>query len=620
MSLLSRSVRVSAIASLLLSSGGVAIAVSSVGIPVVLGSLLAEGAIAQTQAATVLYVDPVRGSDAGAGTAQAPLKTITQALAIAPASSVIQLAPGTYSAASGETFPLRLQPGVTLQGSAESQGQGVVIRGGGRFLSPTSAGQDIAILGANQAALIGVTVTNPNPRGYGLWIESSNPTIASNTFTGNTHDGISVVGRSAPLIRGNHFVANGANGITLYGLSQAQVQENLFERTGFGVNVGQKAAPTLLKNRIVGNEDGVVVQASSRPTLRENVIEGNKRDGLVAIADSQPDLGTQAQPGSNTFRNNGRLDVNVKASSQIVPAFGNQLVSSRVEGRVDLAGTTAVTPVPAIAAAPAPIVAQAAGKSSISARSFPVPTGLQSNPSVAQPSQVPVAATPSPRAIAIPVAPPETAARPVTTSGRSLPVPTVTPSVPVPAPVVPARTVPVQTMPVRTAPAPSAAIEIPVTPPSRSVPVVERSPQPVQPAAVEIPVLPPENAAPTPQPATVAARPRSSALLPVPSARIPVGNAGNRARNVAIGASTPGGPPPPPTQAQALGFQYRVVVATRSEADQARVRSLVPGAFRVFRGSQIFMQVGAYKTQAEADEMYQRVSSQGWQARIETTQ
>lgn len=615
MSLLSRSVRVSAIASLLLSSGGVAIAVGSIGIPVVLGSLLAEGAIAQTQAATVLYVDPVQGSDAGAGTAQAPLKTITQALAIAPTSSVIQLAPGTYSAASGETFPLRLQPGVTLQGSAESQGQGIVIRGGGRFLSPTSAGQDIAILGANQAALIGVTVTNPNPRGYGLWIESSNPTVASNTFTGNTHDGISVVGRSAPLIRGNHFVANGANGITLYGLSQAQVQENLFERTGFGVNVGQKAAPTLLKNRIVGNEDGVVVQASSRPILRENVIEGNQRDGLVAIADSQPDLGTQAQPGSNTFRNNGRLDVNVKASSQIVPAFGNQLVSSRVEGRVDLAGTTQVTPVPAIAAAPAPIVAQAADKSSLSARSFPVPTSLQSSPPVAPPPQVPVAAGPAPRAIPIPVAAPETAARPVTTSGRSLPVPTVTPSVPVPAPVVPARTVPIQT-----APAPTAAIEIPVTPPSRSVPVVERSPQPVQPAAVEIPVLPPENADPTPQPATVAARPRSGALLPVPSARIPVGNAGNRARNVAIGASTPGGPPPPPTQAQALGFQYRVVVATRSEADQARVRSLVPGAFRVFRGSQVFMQVGAYKTQAEADEMYQRVSSQGWQARIETTQ
>lgn len=605
MSLLSRSVRVSAIASLLLSSGGLAIAASSVGVPVVLGSLLAEGAIAQTQAATVLYVDPARGNDASAGTAQAPLRTITQALAIAPANSVIQLASGTYSAASGETFPLRLQPGVTLQGSAERQGQGIVIRGGGRFLSPTSAGQDIAILGANQATLIGVTVTNPNPRGYGLWIESSSPTVASNTFTGNTHDGISVVGRSAPLIRGNHFVANGANGITLYGLSQAQVQENLFERTGFGVNVGQKAAPTLLKNRIVGNEDGVVVQASSRPILRENVIEGNKRDGLVAIADSQPDLGTQAQPGSNTFRNNGRLDVNVKASSQIVPAFGNQLVSSRVEGRVDLAGTTAVTPVPAIASAPAPIVAQAASKSSISARSFPVPTGLQSGPSSAPP-QVPVAATPGPRAIAIPVAPPETAARPVTTSGRSLPVPTVTPSVPV------------QTVPVR--PVPTAAIEIPVTPPSRSVPVVARSPQPVQPAAVEIPVLPPENAAPAPQPAAIAARPRSGALLPVPSARIPVGNAGNRARNVAIGANTPGGPPPPPTQAQALGFQYRVVVATRSEADQARVRSLVPGAFRVFRGSQVFMQVGAYKTQAEADEMYQRVSSQGWQARIETTQ
>ena len=83
---------------------------------------------------------------------------------------------------------------MTVQGNPNTRGQNILIKGGGDFLSPTSAGQNIAILGADGAGLSGVTVTNTNYRGYALWIESSSPIVVNNTFSGSTHDGISVVG------------------------------------------------------------------------------------------------------------------------------------------------------------------------------------------------------------------------------------------------------------------------------------------------------------------------------------------------------------------------------------------------------------------------------------------
>ena len=46
----------------------------------------------------------------------------------------------------------------------------------GYFISPTGAGQNIAIAALKDAGgIIGVTITNKHSRGHGLWIESANP-------------------------------------------------------------------------------------------------------------------------------------------------------------------------------------------------------------------------------------------------------------------------------------------------------------------------------------------------------------------------------------------------------------------------------------------------------------
>ncbi|MEM8604498.1 MAG: DUF1565 domain-containing protein, partial [Cyanobacteria bacterium P01_H01_bin.121] len=50
------------------------------------------------------YVDPVRGDDQQSGVQGQPVKTIQRAIAIATPDSTIQLATGTYSLSTGETF------------------------------------------------------------------------------------------------------------------------------------------------------------------------------------------------------------------------------------------------------------------------------------------------------------------------------------------------------------------------------------------------------------------------------------------------------------------------------------------------------------------------------------
>ena len=287
---------------------------------------------------SLLYVNPVTGSDQADGSEALPFRTITQALQFAQPQTIILLAAGTYSAATGEVFPLVMKPEVTIQGDPTVAGQGFLIQGGGLFLSPTSAGQNIALLGANQAVLTGVTLTNPNPRGYGLWTESSSPIVLGNTFTGSTHDGISTVGNSAPLIQGNVFVHNGANGITIFGNSRPQVRQNVFEQTGFGINISENAAPLIQENRISQNRIGIVVQKNAQPVIRGNLIEGSREDGIAAIARALPNLGTASEPGNNIFRQNDRYDINASANQQIISAVGNPTLSDRVTGRIDTSG------------------------------------------------------------------------------------------------------------------------------------------------------------------------------------------------------------------------------------------------------------------------------------------
>ncbi len=301
--------------------------------------ILSENSISQVN---VLFVNPSIGNDQNPnGSENAPLKTITQALQIAKDNTVIRLAKGTYSAETGEQFPLILKKGVSIQGDTRTQGKEIIIQGGGEYLSRYYGSKNIGIVAAGKAKLAGVTVMNPNPRGYGVWVELNRPVLEQNTFTNSTQDGVAVMGKAAPKIHNNYFSQNGANGITVSGKSQPEIKGNTFQDTGFGINIAQNASPQIISNKISHNRTGVVVQSASRPVLRNNSIFNNKEDGLVVIANAIPDLGNSSNPGGNQFNFNERYDINAKAAKQEIAAYGNTLTDNRVVGKVNVTASAA---------------------------------------------------------------------------------------------------------------------------------------------------------------------------------------------------------------------------------------------------------------------------------------
>lgn len=298
--------------------------------------IFAQDAIAQSPSLSknIIYVNSESGDDSQAGKKLAPLKTISQALKIADAGSTIQLASGTYSEETGETFPLIIGDRITLQGNSQNQGYLTIIQGNGFFVSPTGAGQNVAIAALKDAGgIIGVRVTNNHTRGHGLWVESASPKIISNTFTNNGNTGVSINGNSSPKIEDNYFYNNVGNGLLVYGTSQPQVVNNTFEQTGFGVSVVQEGTAILTDNSFDSNRIGAIFEGDSQGVLRGNEFINSLESGLTAIARSRVDLGTDNEPGNNVFRSNRKLDIQ-NATSETIPAVGTE-VSADTVGDID---------------------------------------------------------------------------------------------------------------------------------------------------------------------------------------------------------------------------------------------------------------------------------------------
>lgn len=294
--------------------------------------------IAQTTpvSTTVLYVNPTTGNDqpAAGKTEAAPYKTITFALQQATAGTIIQLAPGTYTRENGETFPLILKPGVTLQGNEPSKGASIVIQGGGDTVSKTFARQNVSILAGQGSTIRGVTVTNPNSRGTGVWIEDVSATLSNNTFTKSVREGIFVTGNANPTITDNVFTQNQGNGISIAKTARGQIKNNVFLNTGFGLAIGGTSTPVIEGNQINQNQDGLYINDNARPVLRNNVITDNLRDGIVATSSAQPDLGTAESNGNNTIRNNKQYDVNNSTGRTLI-AIGNSIDPKKIAGSVE---------------------------------------------------------------------------------------------------------------------------------------------------------------------------------------------------------------------------------------------------------------------------------------------
>lgn len=304
-------------------------------------------------APATFYVNSASGNDGAPGSQTAPFKTISQALRQAKAGDRIQLAPGTYSTATGETFPLAVAAGVTVIGNEANKGNGILISGSGRFASATFAGQNVTFLLNSNAQLRGVTVTNPDTRGTGVWLESTNPVIVNCTFTNCKREGIFATGSSSPAVYDCVAVRNDANGFSIVRTAKGEWRRNICQNTGFGMAIGDQAAPLLAENRLFENRSGMVLGQECRPVLRGNVLERNTSDGLTVVDRSVPDLGKGQDPGGNIFRDNREADINNGTATRLL-SVGNQVNPSRVKGLIELLANELPGPSPIPEPSPIP--------------------------------------------------------------------------------------------------------------------------------------------------------------------------------------------------------------------------------------------------------------------------
>jgi cell division protein FtsN len=313
-------------------------------IPIAFSSVItAMPAIAQTSPQTtepqnIIYVNPQTGTDRPEqGTNTAPFKTISYAISRSKpeAITIIQLANGLYSNNTGEQFPIRLRSNVTLRGNEADKGKGIAIVGGGTLSSISRFTQNVAIALADRSELRGVSVTNPNSRGYGLWVENASPAITNNTLLDNHQDGMLITGKSTALVSANQFFRNGTSGLAIEGAASPEVRGNLFQQTTFGMSIRQEAAPQITENTFTQNQNGVLIQANAKPILRGNMIVNNRSYGLTVSDNANPDLGKANDDGNNTFAGNGTFDLQ-NVSSNAIAVIGNQLDSKRVKGKLQL--------------------------------------------------------------------------------------------------------------------------------------------------------------------------------------------------------------------------------------------------------------------------------------------
>jgi parallel beta-helix repeat protein len=302
--------------------------------------------------ATVLNVNSTTGTDAvGGGSATAPFKTIAFALAQvkAGAPTVVQLAPGSYTSATGETFPLKLKPNVTLLGDEATKGQGILIQGSGALSTKALGVQQATMSLDKNSVLRGVTVTNLARRGTGVWVESTNPVIANNTFTNTDREGIFITGQGTPVIGSNIFIKNNGNGISTMNAAAGTVTNNLFQECGYGLAIGGTSTTLVENNQITKNIAGFYINTDARPVLRGNTITENKDDGILITTQANPDLGTATSAGNNIVRGNntnkktGVFDI-TNTTKNTIAAVGNDI--DKISGPIDFTATTVPTPTP----------------------------------------------------------------------------------------------------------------------------------------------------------------------------------------------------------------------------------------------------------------------------------
>lgn len=508
-----------------------------------------------TNHSTLLFVNQVLGNDAsGDGSARSPFRTITRALQVAQPGTAILLAAGTYTAQTGEQFPLVIPAGVTLQADPSASGQPIRIRGGGEVAiaspgrSSGSRGNHVAVLGQSPDNIVGIEIQNPDGEAFMSSVQGVSVRPRSNVVENAASPSANPSGRPVTAI---------APPPSLLPLDASPSNSMAMARQA--TSPPTVTAPALLPPTPIrsgyGRPQATQTRSLSSPAFPS--AENERSPSMQVSAPQRSPVANRAQPS-----------VLVSPPSRPGQALPDQELPTVTVARSQAGSLRSPVP-PRSGPSAAPV-----------ARSVPIPVPPPASPINQMPPQPTV----------------QRAATEPDSVWRS---PAVLPEGSTPPASRPAA-------PVRT---PQAAIEIPVPPPASlgEETILRRVPQ-----AAPLPRSQPQVMAvnrPT--------LPRSSQLLPVPSQEPPLGYTGNLRRIPVPGGSAASslawsGQP----AARPASLRYRVLVLAEGADIQAQVRSLVPGAFVLNYQGRTVMQTGAFSTRENAEEAARELSRSGLRAVI----
>jgi hypothetical protein len=227
-----------------------------------------------------LEVDPQRGIDQPSGRPHLPYKTLTAALVAAQGNVLIKLAPGTYSSASGERFPLAIGDRVVVMGQETNQGDGIVIAGGGAV--PGDGGISAALVLVDQAQVRGVTVQNP--QGVGVLVRSGVPLVRACRLSQCGQAGVQVMGIASPLVLQVRSDAMAGVGLMWMDQAKGEIRDCTLQGCNVGIHIIGAAAPLLMDNQCAQNQTGMRVAgepgvASQSPGAKPAVGAARTRSG-----------------------------------------------------------------------------------------------------------------------------------------------------------------------------------------------------------------------------------------------------------------------------------------------------------------------------------------------------
>ncbi|NJN21818.1 MAG: DUF1565 domain-containing protein, partial [Leptolyngbya sp. RL_3_1] len=289
----------------------------------------------------ILFVHPVNGQDTHDGTRAAPLKTLREALRRSEPGTVIELAAGRYVAANGEQFPVQILPQRRVVGP--NMGEPAILQGSGALRHPVLGLVEVTGVAADQAQLENLTLTNPEPRGIGLWIDQGRPIVQAVQCTGCDRYGLVILDEAIPTILATQLLNNGEAGLALFRRGKGALVRLQCRQNQVGIALFDQAAPLIQNCDIRQNQTGITLTDTARPVLRGNQIRQNQIYGLHNQGQGAPDLGVAQDEGANVFRDNGQADIHNQGP--VLVSCGNDLLPQRLAGAIALVASEIPDPV-----------------------------------------------------------------------------------------------------------------------------------------------------------------------------------------------------------------------------------------------------------------------------------